>query len=252
MYADFHNDVLTKLGKYDYPDDITVVAAVFNKKLPFQRALDLTELAPIYAFEDVGYPDIDEEKLIQKNPVYVGLTWNGENEYAYGCHLSGGVKQKGLNLIKKLNGAKIAVDTAHISKEGFKDIIDNAETVVNSHTAINLGYKHMRNLDLWQLDLLAERNALVGLTFCGFFFTDDKVCPINKFIEQVDFFCQRYGSKRLCIGTDFNGCDFTVGDFKDYSCYETIRRELEKLGYKKSDIDGILYGNLNNFLKSGK
>ncbi len=251
--SDFHSDILTakeftRLPQFYYENN--VITAVFKGKRTFKEAIGLAEKGRLIAFEDVGYDDFDFDALKLTNPQYVGLTWNGENRFGYGCDFDLGLKAEGIDLIEKLNKANIAVDTAHISTGGFKDIIEKAKRVVNSHTCFNGVYRHKRNLDDWQLDLLIKRNALVGVTFCGYFMTDEKVCKISDLTRQIDYFAQRYGIDNLCIGTDYFGCDFLPENLNNYSSFYYLKDALEKLGYQDRDIQKLFYSNLNDFLEN--
>lgn len=255
MFSDFHNDILTAVGgelteKYLKNNIIT---AVFRGKMNFGEAVGIAAKARLLAFEDVGYEDLNVDKLISLKPIYVGLTWNGENRLGYGCNFQDGLKQEGKEFIKKLNKQGIAVDCAHISEGGFKDIIDNAETVVDSHTCFNAVFKHKRNLHEWQLKELVLRGGLVGVTCYSRFMTDGKHCKIADFIRQIDYFVQKFGADNLAVGTDFYGCENYVEDVLSYEkLYRLTRKELFKLGYDSGSIDKILCNNLLNFTEKIK
>lgn len=253
--ADFHNDIITKTGRAALPDEYfernRVVTALFKGNRSFDEIIELAETtnSPYIAFEDIGYCDLDLEKVKRLNPVYVGLTWNGENRFGYGCDYNYGLKPDGLNLIKRLNEMHIAVDTAHISKCAFIDIIEKSNTCINSHTCFSSLFKHKRNIDEWQIRALIEKGSLIGVSMCGYFMTNIKTCKISDFIREIDYFCQRYPIDNLCLGTDFYGCDFLPdGITEDYSCFNKIAEELKALGYSEFDVYKIFYGNLSNFL----
>ncbi len=250
---DFHSDVLTYEGGDKILSSYTeekVVAAVFRGKMNFGKALSLARKASIVAFEDIGYEDANLDEVLNLNPVYIGLTWNGENRYGYGCDSVYPLKSEGKDLIRRLNASGVAVDTAHISKGGFYDIIDRAETVVNSHTCFSSVHKHKRNIDDEQIRLLISRGAPIGVTLCGYFMTDADRCEISDLTRQIDYFVSKFGYKNLCIGTDFYGCDFFPSGLTGYDELNLLRESLEKLGYKGEVIDNIFYDNLNDFLES--
>ncbi|MBQ7373092.1 MAG: membrane dipeptidase [Clostridia bacterium] len=249
--ADFHNDILTSNKFNSLPIDCLenkVVTALFKGDKSFLEILSLTDKSEYIAFEDVGYLDFNFDMLATKNPVYVGITWNGENQFGYGCDYNFGLKRKGVELIKLLNERNIAVDTAHISKKGFVDIIDNAKKVVNSHTCFNGVFRHKRNLDDWQIKLLLERGGLVGLTCCGYFMTNRKTCKISYFIENILYFYERYGADNLCLGTDFFGTDFLVDGLTSYKDFKSLKPLLLKKGMSETDVEKILCKNLTKFL----
>ena len=252
MISDFHTDILTETTG-DLPQfycDNNIITAVFRGKRAFAEAVKIAERGRLIAFEDVGYDDFDIEKLTAFNPIYVGITWNGENRFGFGCKYSEGLKPEGKRLIKLLNERNIAVDTAHISKGGFKDIIDNAKIVVNSHTCFSGVYEHKRNIDDYQIKEIVERGGVIGVTFVGYFMTGDKRCKISDLIRQIDYFCQKFGADNLAIGSDFYGTDFLPEGLEAYEGYGKVKEYLSvNLGYKNDDIDKILYKNLADFTK---
>lgn len=254
-FFDLHNDFLTS-GANGVPEgygkDIEVVAALFRGKRSFSEILSFAKRYPVVAFEDVGYEDFSVGKIAPFRPVYVGITWNGENRYGYGCNYPYGLKNEGFSLIRELNAAKIAVDTAHISRGGFIDAIENADTVLNSHACFSGVYSHKRNLEDWQIELLIEKKGIVGLTLCGYFTTNETTCKIDDIIRQIDYFSQKFGVENLAVGTDFYGTDFLPCENGDYGFFERVSATLILKGYKKSDIDKIFYGNIKNFLEQNK
>ncbi len=255
IIADFHNDILSTNSFTSLPSEClenAVVTALFKGDRSFSEILNLCNKSSIIAFEDVGYSDFNFDLLSEQNPVYVGITWNGENQFGYGCDYNFGIKRKGVELIKLLNEKNIAIDTAHISKKGFIDIIDNAKTVVNSHTCFNGVYKHKRNLDDWQIKLIVERGGLVGLACCGYFMTNGKTCKISDFIDNILYFYERYGAENLCLGTDFNGTDFLVDGLNSYKDFESLKPLLLKSGMSETDFEKVLYKNLIEFLSKRK
>ncbi len=256
QFADFHNDVLTSDNFSSLPKDYyenKIVTAIFRGKRSFNEVFHLVKKSPYIAFEDVGYDDVDEKALINLNPVYVGLTWNGENCYGYGCDYNYGLKQKGIDLVKKLSKNKIAVDTAHISKMGFMDIIDNADKVVNSHTCLSSVYRHKRNLENWQVKLIIEKGGLVAITCCGYFMTNVKPCKIEGFIRNILYFSEKFGVDNLAIGTDFYGTDFfPEGIVEKYNCFDFVALTLEKEGMTKEEIKKVFYTNLAQYLSKWK
>ena len=81
MFSDFHSDFLTACG-----GDLTatyynnnIITAVFRGKRSFSEAYEISKKARLLAYEEAGYPDLYVDKLIVSAPLYVGLTWNGEN-----------------------------------------------------------------------------------------------------------------------------------------------------------------------------
>lgn len=251
--ADFHNDILTCGDGVvtPYGEDRKTVTALFRGKRTFSEICKIANYSKsrYLAFEDVGYDDLDFNTLIQFSPVYVGLTWNGENRFGYGCDYLYGLKNEGINLVKKLSSEKIAIDVAHLSKRGFIDVIENVDAVVDSHTCFSGVFRHKRNIEDWQIGLIVEKNGLIGVTLCGYFSTNEKKLPIETFARQIDYYCQRFPLKNLCIGTDFYGCDFLPCRItEDYDSLSVLKDELFRLGYSEKSVEDIFYNNLSEFL----
>lgn len=252
-FADFHSDILTDKNFSGLPDnyggDLTVVTAIFRGNARLSDVVSLADKSDIVAFEDVGYEDFSLDAISSTNPAYVGITWNGENRFGYGCNYTFGLKEEGKSLIKSLNACGIPVDAAHISKGGFYDIIDLADSVVDSHTCFSGAFSHKRNIDDEQIGLIIEREGIIGVTMCGYFMTDGKVCKISDFISQIDYFSQKFGVDNLAVGTDFFGTDFLPCTNGDYAFFDEAAYSLYGMGYTDSDVDKIFYKNLSGFLE---
>ncbi|MGN0819526.1 MAG: dipeptidase [Christensenellaceae bacterium] len=273
MVCDFHNDFLTDkrckeiLNGYK-GENVKVVSAVFKGKRSFADVVKIIDEFRLsksencyLAFEDLGYDSPEEINFLLKyEPIYCTLTWNGENLLGYGCYGpdGSGLKKAGFNVIKTLNEKKIYADVAHINKQGFYDVIDKAELVVNSHTAFTGAYAHIRNSTDEQLRLLVERGALIGVVLYSAFLTDKKLATVDDFVKHIDYFVQRFGCKNICIGSDFYGADNFVSGVEGYEDFGVIEKSLLHLGYGKEAVERILYKNLESFLlkssidKSGK
>ncbi len=252
MISDFHNDILTvcpsDLSRFYF--DNNIITAIFRGNRSFSEALKLAELSKSVAFEDVGYDDFDVESIVKFKPLYVGLTWNGENRFGFGCDCDLGLKEEGKELVRECSRRRIPIDAAHLSKKGFSDALEICDTVVDSHTCFSSVYEHKRNIDDWQIKEIIERKGLVGVACCGYFMTDKDFCSIEDFIKQIDYFCQKFGAENLAVGSDYYGSDFFVEGIGDYSFFDIAKEALKtRLGYKQAEIDKIFYKNLLDFTK---
>ena len=250
MIADFHNDILTsdeiELPKF-YSEN-KIVTAIYKGDRSFKENILLARKSKYVAYEDIGYADLNLDTLISSKPVYVGLTWNGENQFGYGCNYSFGLKKKGVDVIKIFNKNNITVDTAHLSKRGFIDVIDNANFVVNSHTLLNSVFSHKRNISDWQIKLIIEKGGLIGFNCCGYFMSNRKVCKINDYIKHILYFYENYGSDNFCIGSDFYGTDYLPSGLENYDGFNVVKDALIKGGMSEFDAQKFLHLNLSNFL----
>lgn len=264
MIADFHNDYLTNKNNLnvliDYSNDKNIIiGAIFkgNKDYVYVKKL-LNDFLKnksenlYFAFEDFSY----EEDLLNLsygllnfNPVYVGLTWNGENSLAYGVGSHGNVKRRGLRVIEQLKKRKISLDVAHLSEESFYDALNYTDDILCSHTCFFDLNPHPRNLKLRQIKEIVSRNGLIGLTLYRPFLTNKAYADLTVVVKHIDYFVQKFGYRNLAIGTDFYGCnDFPEG-FSDYTFEEPLYEALIKLGYSEIAVRCVFYDNLSRFLK---
>ena len=264
--SDFHNDVLTSpnaealLEEYERGGN-NIVCAFFKGSRTFAEALsvcrrfaDDNKKNLYLSFEDISFTEDLSliEALLDLRPVCASLTWNAENFLAGGARSDGRLTKKGRELIALMNERRIAVDLAHLNEASFFDVLDVAENVVCSHTCFFGVNEHFRNLKDEQISALAERKALIGLTFYRPFLTASVCSDVKDVIKHVEYFCERFPPELLCIGTDFNGCDEYPIGFSDYSFEKILRSSLSERGYEKCVTDGILYGNLSRFLTEKK
>lgn len=256
MIADFHNDVLTEkdlpVDKYLKGLDIGVLA-LYKGDRNFN---ELFEIANKYtgkhkiAFEDIGgITNAQLDKLITFSPIYVTLTWNHKNDLACGCNSSGNLSKRGKQIIKVLTQNNIYIDTAHLCKKSFIQILDVTHKTINSHTCFKTIHDHIRNIDDEQIKLLNSRKSLIGITFVANFLTSKNATSCDV-VKQIDYFVQKYGANNLCFGSDFFGTKNLPVDINSYNDLKKIEEKLVKLGYKERDINNIFYNNLSNFLNA--
>ncbi len=262
--ADLHNDLLTgcddKLSRLSLykNSDIEVVTAYFRGGNTLAKAVcDINKYLSVkpknchLAFEDVGYTDLNRiDCLLKFIPLYVSLTWNGENALGYGCdYQDNDIKKDGLNLIKKINEYNIAIDCAHISRKGFYTLAEKSKTFLCSHTAFDGVYKHKRNVTDEQIKIIIDKGGVIGLCLYSEFISDKKTVMVNDIIRHIDYFVNKFGFNNLCIGTDFFGAKNFVAKINNYQKMIKIVEKLKKIGYNINAVENVFYKNAINFIK---
>ncbi len=262
LISDFHNDFptcsrfLRLLERYSQGRN-EIVGAVFKGDRSYEtcysaaKKLAEAESGNVFlAYEDFFYFFSFKklEKLLDFNPVYVTLTWNGENALGGGAGCDEPLTKRGKEVIKLLNERKVAVDLAHLGNASFYEAYELADTVVCSHTAFSPINEHKRNLDDDKLSLLNARRALVGLAFYPYFLNGTSHSTVEDVYRHIDFFVDKFGDETLCIGSDFFGCEVYPERMHDYSCEAVLRKKLYSAGYSLGSVDKILYKNLSRFL----
>lgn len=283
-FFDLHTDILT--SDFNLKRSIRKICnneklgyksinAIYKGELSLDDAIKIGKAANKnsikIAFEDCSYMDFKNaslgenfsavkldylaQVLMDFKPLYVSLCWNNENAFASGCKATGGLKSAGKRLIQRLNSKNAVIDTAHANEQSFFEIVKNAKNIICTHTAFKSVYFHVRNLTDEQIKLVIDRNGIIGLVAVGHFLTDekgDRKAYENAFYEHIDWFLQKFGSKNLCISTDFYGSDAPVFENGDYSFVNRVIRFLQSIGATDSEIKGILYKNAETYFNRTK
>ncbi len=266
---DLHNDYFLKIrseaGKDAYVCKKSkaagaIVSALWSSELSCDESMNEIRRARDYVckneklflgVEDLHFLNKDNlEEFLRIKPLYAGLVWNTANCIAGGAHESGRLTAFGKNVLKRLEGAKIKVDTAHLNEESFLDVCKNSsQPIFCSHTAFYGASPHARNLKDYQLRMLVDSGGLVGLCFVSDFLNGTKKSTIADIVAQIDYFACKFGTKNIALGTDFYGTKHLP---KSLSTYDDISKKLatalEKIGYTQKAIQNIFYDNAHRFL----
>jgi len=258
MIADFHNDFITSdnyrevLTKYKNAENI-VVAAVYKGRRSFEECFALASIINAekcdkirLAFEDFSFDENPEtlERLLDLDPFYVTLTWNGDCNLGGGAGSLSGLTQKGRDVIRLLNERNVFVDLAHLGVNSFYEALSLADKVVCSHTAFSSVNEHKRNLSDDQLEALNGRGVKIGLAFYPYFLNGTARADVSDVFRHIDYFVGRFGADNLCIGTDFYGCEVYPEGMEDYSFERLLTEKLYAAGYTEDAVNKILYNNL--------
>ncbi len=138
------------------------------------------------------------------SPLYIGITWNGENRFGGGCGSEAGLKEDGMELLKFLSGKGIAIDFAHatdtLARETlhFIDANNLQLSVMASHSNFRALQGHMHNLPDDIAKEIIQREGLIGLVFVPKFLEK----PENLY-KQIEYGLKLGGENSLAFGADF-------------------------------------------------
>lgn len=202
-----------------------------------------------------------------ERPVYVSLTWNGENRFGGGAATPNvGLKGDGKELLRFLSGQGIAVDFSHASDPLAYDILEQIDKeklsipVIASHSNFRAVCDVPRNLPDPLAKEIFRRGGVIGLNFVRMF-----VGPENPtfFARQLAHGLQLGGENQLCLGADFfYGLDvpassrqvpevYWFSDYDNASCYgKVIQIWKKELGLSDETIKRITSLNFNNYLSN--
>lgn len=267
---DLHNDIITsesfeysqKFFNQNYEFVNTILLAIWTTHTKYNSYLSIAELINQYmnSFDKMnllfGIEDISaiEEKnyddIVKLGILYASLTWNYDNCLGGGAYGESRLLHKGKKLLGILEKANILLDTAHLNEKTFFDCIDNfSGKIINSHTCMNEIFEHKRNIKSNQIEAIIERKGIIGISLVGDFLGIQKTPPIDKLIEHIDFYVQKYGDNNLAFGTDFYGTKNLPEGLSNYQSMHILVEKLLKIGYNKKAIEKIFWKNFDDFLR---
>lgn len=204
------------------------------------------------------------EKNYENGLRAIGPAHYGPGVYAYGTDSTGGLGQKGRELLKEMERLNIILDATHLCDESFWEALKNFNGHVwASHNNCSALVPHNRQFSDEQINALLERDAVIGAAFDAWMLIPGwergKSTPENtgvsleNVVNQMDHICQLAGnSLHSALGTDLDGGFGREQCPKDISTYADLQKIpdiLKKRGYTENDIDNIMYKNWIRFLE---
>ncbi len=179
------------------------------------------------------------------------LTWNAENEIASGAFCeSGGLTDFGKAVIKKMEKLKMVIDVSHLNRESFFDVAMNTtKPFIASHSnpdIVTTPAGRKRNLTDEQIEVIKERNGLIGLNFYKAFLDIDDKCGLDALKVHLDYLLNKGCEKIIAIGSDFDGCAITDG-INGLESMQEVYNSLLKDGFSEKIVNDLFYGNANRF-----
>ena len=186
----------------------------------------------------------------------LGLTWNRRNEAADGVgelRTGGGLTNFGVDLVRECNNLGIVVDMAHLSPQCVEDVLDISESrVVVTHANCHMLWQHPRNLTDNQLEKIAKKGGVVGVTAVPpFLGANPEHSELDVLLDHLDHMISIMGKDGVGLGMDFDGVgDIRVGNIEDVSKLPNITKGLVERGYHSQVIQNILGGNFMRVFSS--
>lgn len=176
---------------------------------------------------------------------YIGLAHFFDNEWAGSAHglTKGGLTDAGKQLIKKMDSLHIIIDLAHSSATTIDDIfkITNGPLLV-SHTGVRGICNNQRNLSDGQILEIGKRNGLIGIGLW-----ETAVCGTNASatVQSMKYVADLIGVDKVSLGSDYDGA---ITAHFDVRGLPLIMDELKKLGFNKKEVEGMMGGNVRDFM----
>jgi membrane dipeptidase len=192
----------------------------------------------------------------------LGPAHYGENPYCFGTGSQGGLKADGPALLREMDKAGMLLDVTHLADQSFWEALEVFEgPVLASHHNCRSLVPGDRQLTDEQIKALIERGGVIGAAFDNWmikpgwvrFVSDPKTVCMEDIANHTDHICQIAGNAEHCgIGSDLDGGFGKEQSPDDLDTIADLCRFadiLERRGYTKNDIEGIMYRNFVEFFR---
>lgn len=180
----------------------------------------------------------------------ITLTWNYENEIGFPNSREPeknalGLKERGRELVEKMQELGIVVDVSHLSDGGFWDVCRLAgRPFVASHSNSRAVCTHPRCLTDEMLRALAERGGVAGLNYYPEFLSDgsdggtlSRIGKVARHMTDVG------GIECLGLGSDFDGFDGKT-QLSSAGRLPLLAWQLHREGFSDDEIEKIFIKNV--------
>ncbi len=205
------------------------------------------------------------EKAYNNGLRAIGPAHYGPGTYAQGTNASGGIGDKGRELLKEIERLKIILDVTHLCDDSFWETLDNYNGPLwASHSNCRALVDHNRQFSDEQIKELLNRDAVIGVALDAWMmipgWIKGKSTPkgegltLEHMVNHIDHICQLSGnSLHAGIGTDLDGGfgkEQSPSDIDTISDLQKLDSILSGRGYTSQDIQNISSENFLRFLRN--
>ena len=194
----------------------------------------------------------------------LGPAHYGPGTYAQGTDASGGLGQKGRELLREMERLGIILDVTHLCDESFWEALEHFHgRIWASHSNCRALVPNNRQFTDEQIKALIERGAVIGAALDAWMMmpgwikrqtTSQAVgLKLERILDHIDHVCQLTGnSHHSGIGSDLDGAfgrDQSPADLDTIADLARLPSMLTARGYSALDVEHIMHGNFVRFLK---
>ncbi len=221
-----------------------------------ERIIQEEKLAATIAIEGGHILDGDIknlETLKQKGVIYITLTHLHSNDIAESSflklHRTRGLTDFGREVIVEMERLGILIDVAHCSERAFWEILEITDApIIYTHGGVRRYCDIERNLSDDQIKAISKRGGIIGVTFFPFYLRKWSLFGgIPLFVRVVEHIADIGGVDSVAIGSDFDGCIWTLRGVKDIS-YTWRVVEALRYTFSEEEVRKILFENIRRIL----
>lgn len=185
----------------------------------------------------------------------ISLTWNGENQFAHGADCpSGGLREKGKDLILLAEKLGILIDLSHLNSQSFYDVLSFGHgKLFASHSSSYAINPHPRNLTDKQITALYKAGGIVCVCPYPLFISGCPTASKEEFAAHLRHISNLTENLGIGIGTDTDGVKFSIPGLKTTEELLAFPHFLRTCDFTDYEIQNIFSCNFERFLeKSAK
>jgi len=194
----------------------------------------------------------------------VGPAHYGPGVYAQGTDATGGLSQRGRELLAEMDRLSLILDVTHLCDESFWEALELYQGPVwASHSNCRALVPDHRQLSDEQIQALVERGAVIGSAFDAWMMVPNwvrgKTTPagsglkLDWIVAHLEHICQLAGNARhVGIGSDLDGAfgiEQTPQDLNRIADLARLPQLLLNRGFAPEDVRAVMHGNFIRFLQ---
>jgi membrane dipeptidase len=213
-------------------------------------------------------------ELHRRGVRYMTLTWNNGTDWAGAAAglngtRSGGLTEKGREIVREMNRLGILVDISHVSDSTFYDAIATTRyPVIASHSSARAINGHRRNMSDDMLRAVARNGGVVNVNFYSVFVDPGfkakadsleaalgaraeaaiRALPrpsLSVLLDHFEHIIRVAGVDHVGLGSDFDGVGGLLPQgMDDVTKLPLIAQGLLDRGYSEADVTKVLGGNM--------
>jgi membrane dipeptidase len=157
----------------------------------------------------------------------------------------------GREAVAELNRLGIVVDLAHANDASFYEAIALSKRPVEfSHGAVFALTPHWRALTDDQLKALAANGGVIGIAvYPGFISQDPEKQTLQRFVDHVEYVCDKVGDDHVGFGSDYDGMGEMVPVLRSYDEMSRLTQLMLDRGFPTETILKFWGGNFLRVMK---
>ncbi len=195
----------------------------------------------------------------------IGPAHYGPGTYAHGTHSTGGIGQKGKELLREMEALNMILDVTHLCDESFWEAIDLFKGHLwASHSNCRALVPHERQFSDDQLKEIIRRDGVIGVAFDAWMLVPEwqrgistpqsTQLSLQTVADHIDHICQLSGNaKHVGIGSDLDGAfgrEQAPADMDTIADVQNLTSILASRHYSQIEIEQICAGNWIHFLRT--